>query len=82
MAVGPFQMISIEPCTYCLVFPPSIAAVHLWFHTSIFKPAEPQPIGLLALQADSYEVEAIIQIKKRGTHSKVKRVGYHPSYNQ
>ena len=31
---------------------------------------------------DSYEIEAILKINKRGTHAKVKWVGYNSSHNQ
>ena len=63
---------SIGPGTYCLDLPPSIAAVHPWFHTSLPKPAGPQPAGLPALVNDSYEVESILKIYKRGKYDKVK----------
>ena len=43
--VGPFRVISTGRGTYCLDISPSMAAVHLWFHTSLLKPAEPQPAG-------------------------------------
>ena len=49
-----------------------MAAVYPWFHTSLLKPALPQPFGPPALEDNSYEVEAILQIKKHGTHAKVK----------
>ena len=48
-----------------------MAAVHQWFYTSLLKPAGPQPSGPPAQEDDSYEVEAILQINKRGTHAKV-----------
>ena len=66
---------SIGPGTYCLDLPPSIAAVHPWFHTSLIKPAWPQPAGPPALEDDSYEVEAILRINKRVTHAIVKWIG-------
>ena len=65
-----------------LDFPPSMAAVHPWFHTSLLKPAGPQPAGPPVLEDDSYEVEAILQINKRGTYAKVKWMGYDSSHNQ
>ena len=73
---------STEPVTYHLDLPPSMAAVHPWFHTSLLKPAGPQPAGPPVLEDDSYEVEAIIQINKHGTHAKVKWMGYDYPYNQ
>ena len=75
-------MISTVPCTYCLDLLPSIAAVHPWFYTSLFKPAGPQPAGPPALEDDSYKVEAILQINKHGTHAKVKWLGCDSSHNQ
>ena len=52
------------PGTYHLDFPPSMATVHPWFHTSLLKPAGPQPIEPPALEDESYEVEAIFLINK------------------
>ena len=60
------------PGTYHLDLLPSMAAIHPWFHTNLLKPAGPQPAGPPALEDDSYKVEAILQINKRGTHAKVK----------
>ena len=59
-----------------------MAAAHPWFHTSLFKPAEPQPAGPLALEGDSYEVEAILQINKCGMYAKGKWISYRSSYKQ
>ena len=70
--LGPFCVISIGAGTYSLDLLPSMAAVHPWFHTSLLKPSGPQPAGPPALADDSYKVEAILQINKRGTHAKVK----------
>ena len=70
--MGPFQVMSTGPGIYCLDLLPSIAAVQPWFHTSLFKPAGPQPIKPPALEDDSYKVETILQINKHGTHDKVK----------
>ena len=56
-----------------------MAAIHLWFYTSLLKPAGPQPVGPPILEDDSFKVTAIIQINKRGTHAKVKWVGYDSS---
>ena len=70
--MGPFQVMSIGLGTYRLDLPPSIAAVHPWFYTSFLKPAGPQPVGPPALEDDSYEFKAILQINKRGAHAKVK----------
>ena len=53
-----------------------MATVQQWFHTSILKPAGPQPVGLPALEDDSNEVEVILKINNRGTHVKVKWIGY------
>ena len=60
-------MLSTGPGTYQLALPPSMAAVHPWFHTSLLKLAGPP-----ALAYDSYEVEAILHIKRHGIHAKVK----------
>ena len=38
-------MISLGPGAYSLDLLPSMAAVHLWFYTSLLKAAEPQPAG-------------------------------------
>ena len=73
---------STGPDTYCLDLPLFTAAVHPWFHTNLLKLAGPQPAGPPALEDDSYEVEAILQINKRGTHAKVKQMGYDYSQNQ
>ena len=59
-----------------------MAAVHPWFYASLLKPAGPQPAGPPALEDNYYEVEAILQINKRGTHAKVKWMGYDSSHNQ
>ena len=59
-----------------------MAAVNPWFYTSLLKPGGPQSTMSLALADDSYEVEAILQINKCGTHAKVKWVGYDSSHNQ
>ena len=58
---------STGPGIYCLDIPPSMAAVHPWFYSSLFKPSGPP-----ALEDDSCEVEAILQINKRGRQAKVK----------
>ena len=52
-----------------------------------FIPVSSNQLGLNllsqpALADDSYEVETILQINKRGTHAKVEWVGYDSSYNQ
>ena len=67
---------------YCLDLPPSIAAVQPWFRNNFPKQGGPEPAGSPALKYDSYEVEAILQINKRGTHAKVKLMGYDSSQNQ
>ena len=59
-----------------------MAAIQPWFHTSLLNPTGPQPIGTPALEDDSYEVEAILQINKHGTCTKVKWMGYDSSHNQ
>ena len=41
-----------------------------------------QPAGLPSLTDDSYEIEATLQISKRGAHAKVKQMGYDLYYNQ
>ena len=64
--MGPFRVLSMVPGTYHLDLLPSMADVHPWFDTSLLKSAGPQPAGPLALEDDSYEVETILQIKKRG----------------
>ena len=56
-----------------------MAVVHPWFYTSLFKPAGPRIAGPPALEDDSYLLKAILQISKRGTHAKVKWVGYESS---
>ena len=68
--MGPFKVMSTGPCTYHPDLSPSMAAVHPLLHTSLFKPAGPQPAGPPALEDNSYEVEAILQINKRGKHAK------------
>ena len=60
------------PSTYNLDLLQSMAAVHPWFHASLFKPAGPQPARLPALEDDSYKIVAILQINKRGIYAKVK----------
>ena len=70
--VDPFQVMSTGPGAHYLDPLPSRAAVHPWFHTSLLKPAWPQPAGPLTLEDDSYEVEAILHINKHGTHAKLK----------
>ena len=79
--VGPFRVISTGPETYQLELPPSMATVHPWFHTSLLKPAGSQPTGPPAVEEDYYEVEAIIKLNKRGTHAKIKWLGYDDSHN-
>ena len=49
-----------------------MAAIHQWFYSSLFNPAGPQSDGPTALDDDSFEIEAIFKIKKRGTHAKVR----------
>ena len=73
---------STGPGTYCLGVPPNMPAVHPWFHTSLLKPAGSQTSGPPTLEDDSYKVEAILQINKRGTHAKVKWMGYDSLHNQ
>ena len=80
--VGPFQETFSGPSTYCLDLLPSMAAFRAWFHTNPLKPARHQYAGPPALADDSFEVKAILQIEKHGTHAKVKWVGYDSSYNQ
>ena len=70
--VGPFRVMSTGPGLYHLDLLPSMAVVHPWFHTNLLKPARPQPAGPSTLEDDSYEVKAIFQINKHGTHAKVK----------
>ena len=69
------------PGAYHMDSPPSMAAVYPWFHTSLLKPAGPRPIEPLALENDSYEVEALFQVNKRRTHDKVELLGYDSSQN-
>ena len=80
--MGPFQVMSRGPGTYCLDLLPSMASICPWFHNSLFKPAEPQCTGPPALADDSYKVQAIFQINKHGKHDKVKSMGYDSSQNQ
>ena len=78
-----FRVMSTRPGICHLDLLPSMAAIHPWFHISLLKPARTQPVGPTALKDyHSYEVEAILQINKYGTHSKVKWVGYDSSSNQ
>ena len=70
--VGSFWLLLAGHGTYCLGFLPSMVAIHPWFYTSLFEPDGLQPAGLPVLEEDSYEYEGIFQIKKRGTHAKVK----------
>ena len=65
-------MLSTGPSTYHLDLPPSMVAVHPWFHTSLFKAAKALPAGLSALEDDSHEVEAILQLNNHGAHAKIK----------
>ena len=65
-------MLSIGHRTYHLHLPPSMAAVHPQFYTSLLKPIGPQPAGPPTLADDFYAVEAIFQIKKHKTYDKVK----------
>ena len=59
-----------------------MAAVHQWFHTSLFKSAGSQPAWPPVLENDSYEVKAILQIKKHKTHANIKWIGYDSLQNQ
>ena len=75
--MGPLQIMSKENVTYSLDFLPSMAAIHPWFYTNLFKPAGPQPAGPQpsrppALEDDSFEVKTILQINKHGIYAKVK----------
>ena len=58
--MAPLLMMSTGPGTYCLDLLPSMAAVPLWFHTSLLKAAGPQPSGPPALEDNSYELKAIL----------------------
>ena len=69
-------MKSTGPGTYSLDLPPTMAAIHPWFYTSLINPAGPQLTGPAALEDNSSEFEAIIQPNKRGTHAKVKCMGF------
>ena len=80
--MGPFRVMSTGPSTYCLDPPPSMAAVHPWFYTSLLKPAGPQTAGPPVLEDDSYEFKAIFQINKRRINAKVKWIGYNSSCTQ
>ena len=73
---------SMGPGTYHLDLPPSMDAVHPWFCSSTFNLVGPYPAVQPALEDDSYEFEAILQIKQRETHAKVKWIGYESSFNQ
>ena len=73
--MGLFQVLSTGPGTYFLDLPPSMAAIHPWFHTTYFKPAVLQSSGPLALEDNSYEIEAFLQFNKRGTQAKVMLMG-------
>ena len=77
-----FRVISTGPGTYNLDLPPSMVAVYPQFHSSLFKPAGPQPARLFALKDDSYEVEAIFQINKCIKYDKLKWICYDLSCNQ
>ena len=70
---------STGPGTYHLDLLPSMVSVHPWFYTSLLKPVRPQPAGPPALEDNYYEVKALFQICTRGTHTKVKWVGYDSS---
>ena len=75
--VGPFRLLSTGPGSST-----KYGCCSPWFYTSLLKPIGPQTSGPPALVDDYYEVEAILQINKRGTHAKVKLVGYDSSQNQ
>ena len=79
--IGPCRVMSKGTGTYHLDLLPSMASVHPWFHTSLLKPAGPQPAGPPALADDSYKVEDILQINKRGTHAKMKCNGNDSPHN-
>ena len=70
--MGLFQVITIVPGAYHIALPSSMATVHSWFHTNLFKPTGLQPAGPPVLEDNSYKVETILQINKRGKHAKVK----------
>ena len=70
--MGPFRVMSTGPGTYFLDLLPRMATFRSWFHTSLLKPARPQPIGPPALEDNSYEVEVILKKNKRAIHDKVK----------
>ena len=59
-----------------------MATANPWFYTSLFKPAGLQPTWPPVLEDNTQEVEAILQINKRGIHAKVNWVGYDSSKNQ
>ena len=80
--MGTFQVISTGSSIHCLDILPSIAAIYPWFYTSLLKLCGPQPAWLPMLKDDSYEVEAIFQINKRGTNAKVNWLGNIFSQNQ
>ena len=67
--MGPFQVMSKGLGTYHLDLPPRVAAVHPWFYTSIPTLARSRSAGPSALEDECYELEAILQINKRGTHA-------------
>ena len=79
--VGPFRVMSTGPGTFYLDFLPSMAAIQPWFHTSLVKPAGPQPVGPPSLE-DDYKVEAILQINKHEPHGKLNWMCYDSSHNQ
>ena len=70
--MSPLQVMSTGPCSFFPDLLPSMATDHPWFYTSLFKPAGPQTAGPPTLGDDSYKVETILQINKRGKHAKVK----------
>ena len=70
--MGPFHVKSTIASAYYLDTPLNMVTVHLYFHTSLLKPVGSQPAGPPALEDDSYEVKAILQINICGTYAKVK----------
>ena len=59
-----------------------MAAIYPWFHISLIKPTGPQNDDPHALEDNSYKIDAILQINKRGTLAKVEWIGYDPLYSQ
>ena len=65
---------------YFLDFP-SVATVHPWFYTSLFKPTKLQLGGLYVAEDIFYKVKAIFKIIKHWIHTTDKYISCDSSHN-